>query len=194
MTHETDEQREARWQSEDLASERQRHFETVTNFVGYFSNAIYTTGKNPQLVEVVNGRILSTPTCFEATIELKRTAKRVLGKLEYAVFYALTEGRISEEQVTPSRLESIRNKCLSEWKRVGLLPLNTFLNVSQAVLDERHAEDERESKRQQDRRNAKRIEQERQERIFKAKLLRMRPRDRERALAQTEMIEKENAA
>lgn len=172
------------------ADRAQRKFSDTIEFIGGMKATMYTKTSNPQLVEVSGGRVLHEPTSFECAIELQRIAERVLTPTENCVFAALCEGRITEEAIHPQRLESIRAKCLREWRRVGLLPLNTFLRVAQNVIDADETADRRRREAEQHKRDAERKEAERQQRIEAAKLLRMRPRDRRVAAK----IEKERAA
>ena len=174
---ETEEQQQRR------AERERRTFSNAIEFIGVTKAVVYNVTANPQLCERVEGHILTAPTKFEAAVELQRVAARVLTAVEACVFAALCEGRITEAEIHPQRLESIRTKCLREWRRTGLLPLNTFLNVSQNVLDAEEADAQQRREAEQQKRDAEQKEAERRKRIENAKLLRMRPRDRKRAVA-----------
>ena len=191
---ETEEQQRGRWQRENAELYEQREFTRATDFITEVLSKTFAT-KNPQMVECVEGRILTRPTLFEAVIEMRRCGERVLTPLENKIFTAcFVDGILPETKIRHERLRDIRTKLLAEWWRVGVLPLYQFLEIPQATLDA-DAEAERQAKQAED----AKAEEERKERgknirELKSKAKRARPRDRAAILAQIEELEREERA
>jgi hypothetical protein len=127
----------------------------------------YLENGTRRLVDYCGTKISSLPSLLEASVDVELAARRVLTLHEFLVFRAcFLDRRLEESEIPQKYLNRIRARCGEEFVRCGLCWPRVYFDWSRSFLEQRRRE---------------RRESERQERLKKASLRRMRTRDRVRA-------------